>query len=67
MAQGKPQTPASHASTPDDLAAYYFHQGTTTYAYDYLGAHYSDGTVATLTLPSPTYSQSVTSTSVVRS
>ena len=43
MAQGKPQTPASHASTPDDLAAYYFHQGTTTYAYDYLGAHYSDG------------------------
>ena len=26
----------------DDLAAYYFHQGTTTYAYDYLGAHYAE-------------------------
>ncbi|MBQ8576775.1 MAG: 1,4-alpha-glucan branching protein GlgB [Clostridia bacterium] len=26
----------------DDLAAYYFHQGTTTYAYDYLGAHYTE-------------------------
>lgn len=26
----------------DDLAAYYFHQGTTTYAYDYLGAHFTE-------------------------
>ncbi len=26
----------------DDLAAYFFHQGTTTYAYDYLGAHYRE-------------------------
>ncbi len=26
----------------DELAAYYFHQGTTTYAYDYLGAHYKE-------------------------
>ncbi len=43
MAQGKPQTPVSGSNRPDDLAAYYFHQGTTTYAYDYLGAHYSDG------------------------
>lgn len=43
MAQGKPQIPVSRANRPDDLAAYYFHQGTTTYAYDYLGAHYSDG------------------------
>ncbi len=44
MAQGKSQTrSAPAANRPDDLAAYYFHQGTTTYAYDYLGAHYSDG------------------------
>ena len=43
MAQGKPQTPVSGSNRPDDLAAYYFHQGTTTYAYDYLGAHYVDG------------------------
>ena len=43
MAQGKPQaSPATPSHRPDDLAAYYFHQGTTTYAYDYLGAHYSD-------------------------
>ncbi len=44
MAFGKPQTqPISGANRTDDLAAYYFHQGTTTYAYDYLGARYSDG------------------------
>lgn len=44
MAQGKPQTQSpTAANRTDDLAAYYFHQGTTTYAYDYLGAHYSDG------------------------
>jgi len=42
MAQGKAQSLVSSATRPDDLAAYYFHQGTTTYAYDYLGAHYSD-------------------------
>ena len=44
MAFGKPQTQSVSAQNrPDDLAAYYFHQGTTTYAYDYLGAHYSEG------------------------
>ncbi|MBE6656990.1 MAG: 1,4-alpha-glucan branching protein GlgB [Ruminococcaceae bacterium] len=44
MAFGKPQTKSAvTVNRPDDLAAYYFHQGTTTYAYDYLGAHYSDG------------------------
>ncbi len=31
-----------NAARTDDLAAYYFHQGTTTYAYDYLGAHYRE-------------------------
>ena len=43
MAQRKPQaSPQPGSRRPDDLAAYYFHQGTTTYAYDYLGAHYCD-------------------------
>lgn len=28
--------------TAGDLASYYFHQGTTTYAYEYLGAHYTE-------------------------
>ena len=43
MAQSKAQaTTAFPTRRPDDLAAYYFHQGTTTYAYDYLGAHYCD-------------------------
>ena len=40
MPLGKTQPQA--VGRPDDLAAYYFHQGTTTYAYDYLGAHYTD-------------------------
>ncbi len=45
MPFAKPQKPTASpipTTRPDDLAAYYFHQGTTTYAYDYLGAHYSD-------------------------
>ncbi len=31
----------NRVSTGEDLAAYYFHQGTTTHAYEYLGAHYT--------------------------
>ncbi|MBO5648804.1 MAG: 1,4-alpha-glucan branching protein GlgB [Clostridia bacterium] len=44
MPTGKKQTRRGSAEShrPDDLAAYYFHQGTTTYAYDYLGAHFSE-------------------------
>lgn len=44
MPIGKTNPPT--AGRTDDLAAYYFHQGTTTYAYDYLGAHYIEDKTA---------------------
>ena len=31
-----------HSATPGDLAAFYFHQGTNTHAYDYLGCHHAE-------------------------
>lgn len=46
MPSDKQTNISAQASHTDDLAAYYFHQGTTTYAYDYLGAHYKEDKTA---------------------
>ena len=38
-----PQTAAARALRADEQAPYFFHQGTSTHAYDYLGAHRENG------------------------